>query len=73
MANKSVANRIETLEEQILVNVEDRIKAEITAELEWWTRLLCPNGETIPPRPKTRHVTLEIIVAGTVEQEGEQQ
>lgn len=48
----------------------DRVEAKVRPggdgdELKWWLSLLCPEGGgPIPPRPKTRHITLEMIVIG---------
>lgn len=60
----TAVKRVKRLEAHILSGSEDVVKLEIEAEWQWWLLLLFPSGGKIPPRPKTRHVTLEVLVVG---------
>lgn len=60
----SLKTRLDRITTQLFSGSEEAVQQETEAEWQWWFLLLFPSGGKIPPRPKTRHVTLEVLVCG---------
>lgn len=59
MSSRRLASRLEKLEAELSDSGKEKA---VKAEVAWWHALIM-NLPKLPPRPKTRHITLEMIVA----------